>query len=397
VGKSLLVVEDEAVIAMDLSNKLEEMGYEVVGRADTSEKAVRIAREKRPDLILMDVRIKGPVDGIDTAAIIRRERKIPVVFLTSFSDEATVSRAALTAPYGYLTKPYKVKELRAAIEVALQKAALERQLQESERWFASALRCSSDGIVVAGPDGMLRFLNPAAERLTGWTFENAKGRHIDEVVCYVDSDTNGAATVAAARALGANHVTEVVRGRPLVKRDGSTVPVDESAAPLLDDNGESVGSMVILRDATARLAQEQRLRGMEDRFRGEVDMESTGVAVVSLSGSFIRANEALARLLGYRAEELAGASEDQLTHPDDIEAEREQLFELLADAAAVVHFDKRYWYRDCTRAVWVSASASLMTDNGEAVGYTFQVHDIGHRKAVEAERARAATATSRRN
>jgi PAS domain S-box-containing protein len=244
---------------------------------------------------------------------------------------------------------------------------------------------------------MLRFLNPAAERLTGWTFENAKGRHIDEVVCYVDSDTNGAATVAAARALGANHVTEVVRGRPLVKRDGSTVPVDESAAPLLDDNGESVGSMVILRDATARLAQEQRLRGMEDRFRGEVDMESTGVAVVSLSGSFIRANEALARLLGYRAEELAGASEDQLTHPDDIEAEREQLFELLADAAAVVHFDKRYWYRDCTRAVWVSASASLMTDNGEAVGYTFQVHDIGHRKAVEAERARAATATSRRN
>jgi PAS domain S-box-containing protein len=382
---------------MDLSEKLEEMGYAVVGRADTSEKAIRIAREKRPDLILMDVCIKGPVDGIDTAATIRREMKTPIVFLTSFSDDETVRRAALTAPYGYLTKPYKVKELRAAIEVALQKAALERQLQESERWFASALRCTSDGIVVAGPDGMLRFLNPAAERLTGWTLENAKDRHIDEVICYVDSDANGTAAATAARALGANHVTEIARARPLVKRDGSTVPVDESAAPLLDDNGRSVGSMVILRDATARLAQEQRLRNMEDRIHSAFDAEPAGMALVSLSGSFIRANEALAQLLGYSTEELVGASEDQLTHPDDIEAEREQLFELLTDAATIVHFDKRYWYRDCTRTVWVSASASLMTDNGEAVGYTFHVRDIGDRKTADAERTRAATVTPLRN
>ena len=384
---SILVVEDEAVIALGLCDKLEEMGYEVVGTADTGDKAVRMAREGKPSLILMDICIKGPVDGIDTAAAIRRELKIPVVFLTSFSDDETIRRAAQTAPYGYLTKPYKPKELRAAIEVALQKAALEIQLQDSERWFASTLRCTNDGIVVTDHDGTIRFLNPAAEKLTGLIVEEARGKPLHEVASYADQ----ASATPATRAMQESRAAAITRARPLRRRDGSEVPVDESAAPIQDDKGQPMGIVVMLRDATPRVMQEQRLDRGEDPFRKAFANAPAGMALVSMAGRFLQVNEALARMLGYAPEELQGRNQETLSWDEDLENERSLLFDLVTHMSPVVQFEKRYWYRDRQRPVWVLISASLMSENGEAICYNYQIYDITHRKAIELERARLAS------
>jgi CheY-like chemotaxis protein len=103
---SLLLVEDEAVLAMDLAFMLQDMGYRVCATADRSDDAVALAHAHRPDLVLMDIVIKGGVDGIETSRRIAQEIGIPVIFLTAYSDAETVSRAAETAPYGYITKPY---------------------------------------------------------------------------------------------------------------------------------------------------------------------------------------------------------------------------------------------------------------------------------------------------
>ena len=383
---SILVVEDEAIIALGLCDKLEEMGYEVVGTADTGEKAIRLASQTKPDLMLMDICIKGPMDGIDTAAIIRRDLRIPIVFLTSFADSETIRRAAQTAPYGYLTKPYKAKELRAAIEVALQKAALEVQLQDSERWFASTLRCTNDGVVVADKDGNIRFLNPAAEKLLGRTVEDVRGRRIDDVVQYAD----GAADTPYAEALRDQRVVGIVRARPLRRSDGSEVPVDESAAPMLDEAGNPIGIVVMLRDATLRTQQEQRLQTSDEQFRKAFGASHAGMALVSMSGKFLQVNEVLAQLLGYTPQELRDRSQDSITCPEDIDNERVQLFDLVTDMTPVAQFEKRYLHKNGERQIWVMASVSLMSEQGEPVCYTYQVHDISHRKTIELERARLA-------
>lgn len=387
---SILVVEDEAVIALGLCDKLEEMGYEVVGTADTGEKAIRLARQTRPSLMLMDICIKGPMDGIDTAAVIRKDLQIPVVFLTSFADEETIRRAAQTAPYGYLTKPYKAKELRAAIEVALQKAALEVQLRDSERWFASTLRCTNDGVVVTDNEGMIRFLNPAAEKLTGCLLEEVRGRPITEVVVYADQ----AESTPAAEALREHRVVGIVRARPLRRPDGSEVPVDESAAPMHDEAGNKIGIVVMLRDASVRTMQEQRLQRSEDQFRKAFGASNAGMALVSMSGKFLQVNETLARLVGYTPQELQEKSQESITCPDDIDNERAQLFDLVTDMTPVAQFEKRYLHKNGQRQVWVMASVSLMSEQGEPVCYTYQVHDISHRKTIELERARLAREAS---
>ena len=112
---AILIVEDEAIVALDLSLQLADLGYAVAGVAASGEQAIALVATQVPDLILMDVRLQGQLDGIETAQQIRAGHDIPVIFLTSHSDADTVQRAARTAPYGYLTKPYQLKELRAGI------------------------------------------------------------------------------------------------------------------------------------------------------------------------------------------------------------------------------------------------------------------------------------------
>lgn len=131
-GAKVLVVEDEAIAAMDLKDRLVDLGYSVPALVTSGEEAVRRAAEERPDLVLMDVRLKGSIDGIEAAEAIRARLNIPVVYLTAFVDDDTLQRAQVTAPFGYLVKPFEASQLHATIKMALHKHELERALQESE-------------------------------------------------------------------------------------------------------------------------------------------------------------------------------------------------------------------------------------------------------------------------
>ncbi len=133
----ILIVEDEAVIAMEIEMRLIKLGYEVTGLAASGERAIQLAAEDEPNIALMDINLSGPLDGIQTATELRKTHDIPIVFLTAYSDTATIERACVTAPLGYLTKPFSDRDVHAAIEVALYRHALDRELlrsrQESER------------------------------------------------------------------------------------------------------------------------------------------------------------------------------------------------------------------------------------------------------------------------
>ena len=126
---TILIVEDEAIIAQDLSQQLTRLTYEVLGITATGEEAVLLARERRPDVVLMDIRLKGPMDGIQAAEQIARDGQAPVIYLTAHSDSATLQRAKLTGPFGYILKPFEERELETQIEIALYKHKLERDLR----------------------------------------------------------------------------------------------------------------------------------------------------------------------------------------------------------------------------------------------------------------------------
>lgn len=125
---SVLVVEDESIVAKDIQQSLIKLGYNVVGTASTGEKALALANELRPDIILMDIMLKGPMSGIDTSAEIKKELGIPIIFLTAYADESTLSKAKVTEPFGYIIKPFKEIDLHTSIEMALYKHGKEKDI-----------------------------------------------------------------------------------------------------------------------------------------------------------------------------------------------------------------------------------------------------------------------------
>ena len=136
----VLVVEDESIVALDIQHRLRAMGYAVVGLALTGPEALELTERTEPDLILMDIRLKGPISGIETAELLRAKRDLPVIYLTAYTDQATLERARISEPFGYVVKPFEDRELNITIEIALYRHTVERQLRENE----VALRAHQD-------------------------------------------------------------------------------------------------------------------------------------------------------------------------------------------------------------------------------------------------------------
>ena len=381
----ILIVEDEAIVALDMKLQLQELGYHVVGTAASGGQAIEAADQLAPQLVLMDVRLQGDMDGIAAAQAIRDRHDIPLIFLTSHSDNETVRRAAETAPYGYLTKPYQIKELRAGIEVAMTKARMERQLREADRWFAHTLQCVSDGVILTDMNGSIRFINPAAEQLTGWTLEDASGQAIAQVV-----RTGPAGHLPPQEGHTAHRLAEVLRsGRAapvsyalqLLPRQGEPRVVDESAGPVNDRQGARLGAVLVLRDASQRLVLEAELRASESRFRNAFDHAPLGMALVSFAGDFLQVNDAMCSLLGRTREATRLLNCGELTHEADRAHEAERLCELALVETGVVQFEKRF-QRPTGAPVWTLVSVSMLRAGGQASCYLYQVHDLTSQKAA---------------
>jgi PAS domain S-box-containing protein len=398
VNPSILIVEDEGIVALDLKLQLQDLGYGVVGVASSAAEAVAAVRRHRPSLVLMDVRLQGVGDGIDAAERINRELPTPLIFLTSHSDAETVQRAARTAPYGYLTKPYQLKELRAGIEVALTKARLESQLREADRWFASTLQCVADGVVVTDLQARIRFMNPAAESMTGWASEEATGRRVDEVVRLQQdaAEPAHAAVELVQSVIAEGRPRPVAHGCRLQRREGADKLIDRTAGPVSGDDGQRLGAVLVLRDAGERLAHEALLRTSEERFRSAFDHAPLGMALVSFDGGFIQVNDALCRLLGLERDQLQRSNQTKLTVEADREHEALRLQELAAGPARVVQYEKRYLRPAPAEPLWTLVSVSRLSDGPNAACHLYQVHDLSEQKQAAEHLAELAQERMRR-
>jgi PAS domain S-box-containing protein len=280
-GARILIVEDESIVALDIKTRLLNLGYTVLDIASSGERAVQKAVETGPDLVLMDIKLKGEMDGIEAAEQIHARLDVPVIYLTAFADEATLQRAKVTEPFGYMLKPFEERELHTAVEMALYKSRMERKLKESERWLATTLASIGDAVIATDTQGRIQFMNPVAENLTGWRQEQAVGLDSTQVMRIISGDTRTLDEHPVTKVLQTGDSLELPEGTRLVTKDGTEIPIDDSAAPIQDDGGHVIGAVVVFRDVTEPVRAAEALRqyaGELETRNGELDAFAHTVA-----------------------------------------------------------------------------------------------------------------------
>lgn len=251
----ILIVEDEGVVAADIEQCLRKLGYQVVASAATAVGAIRKAVENEPDLVLMDIRLKGPVDGVDAAAELHERLGIPVVFLTAYADAEILERAKKTSPAGYILKPFDERSLRSAVEIALHKHPQERRLIENERRLVMALRSLNEAVILTDADGAVTLMNRPAEALTGWKQAEAAGRPVKDVFVTVDATRGSLLGDPVSRALREGLSLGLGDRRVLISRQGTETWIRGSAVPLRNSEGEIVGAALAFHAAGLEQAE----------------------------------------------------------------------------------------------------------------------------------------------
>ncbi len=173
----IMVVDDEAVITTQLEERLAQMGYNVIGSANSGEEAVEKARKLLPDIILMDIVMPGKLSGIAASEVIKNELDIPVIFLTAYADDKLVTKAKNVEPFGYLIKPFQEKQVKAAIEISYYKRRMEQKLKESEKRYRSVVDTATDGIIILNREGTIQSWNDAAGEIFGYKKDDVLGEN----------------------------------------------------------------------------------------------------------------------------------------------------------------------------------------------------------------------------
>ena len=248
----ILVVEDESIIAKDLQITLQKLGYDVPAIAVSGEEALKIMSTDNLDLIIMDIVLRGEIDGIETAQQAWSRFKIPVIFLTSYSDEKIIERAKQTEPFGYIIKPYDERELKRTIEMAIYKATIESKLKESEEYMRILFEFAPDGYFLMDLKGHFLNGNKAAENLIGYSKEEFIGKSYLKIPILPISDIPkiGALLAKMARglAIGPEEFT-------LIRKDKTRIPVEIRAFPVNIKN--QIVVLGIARDISERKKAEQ--------------------------------------------------------------------------------------------------------------------------------------------
>ena len=291
----ILIVEDEVLLAEEICDRLTRLGYTIVEVTDSAAAAVAAANLLRPDLVLMDIRLKGGGDGTAAAAVIQQRGNAPVVFLTAHSDADTVSRATSTGPYGYVLKPFRERDLVVAIETALTRHRLEQRLAASERSHAAILASIGEGVVATDPEGHVTFMNRVAESLTGRELARVRGQAVEHVLPLVAEASGRLVECPALRAMREKRAVTLDEPSMLLAADGSHVPVDDTASPILDEHGTLFGSVVAFRDCRERRRREDALRQAEEHLRHARRMEAVGQLAGGIAHDF---NNLLTVVLG---------------------------------------------------------------------------------------------------
>ena len=299
----ILVVEDEAITAKDIQDRLKGLGYDVPAIASSGEGAIKKTEEIKPDLVLMDIVLKGDMKGIEAAVQIRDRFDIPVVYLTAHIDEASLEKIRATEPYGYITKPFEDKELRPAIEMALQRHKLEKSLRSAEQDWRNSFNSLDDVMLIIDRDYNIENINEIGLNLLGKSKEEVIGQKCYQVISGADSPGEDCPCM---KSLETKKVESTDRYEA---RFGKYFAIKSS--PMLDENGEVIKFVDLRRDISERKRAEDALRASEQWL--STTLRSLGDAVIATDaqGLVSLMNPVAEILTGwYEAEALGKPLED---------------------------------------------------------------------------------------
>lgn len=370
----LLIVEDERIIALDLRQRLQHLDYEVCGMAARGEDAIRLARDLRPDIVLMDIHLEGAIDGIEAAQAIRSERSVPVVFLTAYAEEETLNRAKDSLPYGYLVKPCDPRELHATLQTALSRHASEVQLERSEQRLRLALDAARLRVWEWDTStGQLQTVGGAEEIVGGppqpveepWPSFIARVHPEDQAMVQATTDAalaNGDALDVTFRALDVGNTVRWLEAH--VKAYGEAGP------------RRVIG---VLRDITERRLTEQQLRQAGVVFATTAE----GIFITDADFHILSVNPAFSSITGYSQDEATGRDVGTMLHSRRFS---EQFSSLVAEAEDGRWQGESYWVRKDGEVfpAWESLSA-VREAGGATTHYVGAVADISAIRRAEEE------------
>ena len=258
-----------------------------------------------------------------------------------------------------------------------------RRARSEARRLAAIVTSSTDAIISAGFDGIVRTWNPAATRLFGYTETEAVGRSVDELIVPDGSQERRLRAYEEIRCGNHKHISETVRHC----KDGRLVPVEINASPVLDADGRASAVSVIFRDITGHKRGELQLRESEKKFRATFDNAAIGMAQVGPDGSWLNVNGRLCEIIGYSSEELLSGAFQDITHPDDLAADMASVQRMLNGECDSYSMEKRYVHKDGS-AIWVNLTVGCeRTANGAIDYFISAIEDIAARKLAEAQNA----------
>ncbi len=307
----ILIVEDEAIIAMEVESQLQGLGYEVTSIVDTGERAIQKAEVDQPDLILMDIRIKGELDGIDTAEVIRTRFNIPVIFSTAYLDQERIERAKITMPFGYLLKPLQERDLKVTLEMALfmaktdaERKNMENRLRESENRYESLFRNMKSGVAIykvigEAEDFVFVDFNDAAEMID----KQKKEKLIGQSIFKVRPSVNEFGLIDTFKEVWKT-------GKP--KLHPITFYKDEKLQHWYENFVYKLPSdelVAVFTDETERIKTEEILKESEEKYRTIFESSVEGILIVDINTKkFKYGNPAICNMLGYSEKEFASLS-----------------------------------------------------------------------------------------
>ena len=263
--KQILVVEDESIVAEHIRRSLINMGYSVPSVASSGPEAIKEVEGKSPDLVLMDIVLKGEMDGIETAMQIRSRFNIPVVYLTAYSDEKILERAKITEPYGYVIKPFNERDLHTNIEIALYKHMMEKKLKESEKrlleknqWLVAVIESIGDAVIATDPEGTIVLMNPIAEALTGWKHNEALWKPLANIFNIISEKTDGKIEDPIAKAIREDTFYGLADHTVLMTKEGMKRSVDIIGSTIKIDD-KIIGFVFNFNDITLRIMTDDML------------------------------------------------------------------------------------------------------------------------------------------
>ena len=292
-AKTILLVEDEVIIAIMETKQLEKEGYKVIHVEDGNQ-AIDMVNEKRDqiDLILMDIDLGHGIDGTQAAKEILKRHDIPIVFLSARVEKEVVQRTEKITSYGYVVKNSGIIVIDASIKMAFKLYEANKKTERQRERLRTILHSIGDAVIATDMNGNILQMNPIAENLTGWKFSDANGMPLHDVFHIVNAITREKITSPVELVLASGKIVGLANHTVLIAEDGHEYKIADSGSPIKDSEGNITGVVLVFRDVTQEYEVQNALKQSELHLRTIVEATPSCVKLVSKDGTLLAMNSA---------------------------------------------------------------------------------------------------------